>query len=535
MPAEKITTKIIDNFSGRLTRTNFGDMNSGMCKYATSFGAQVFQYPKQLTWNETPIRIDPNASVITDLIMDGKERVESGISYVYAIGHTGRLYKIQVNDPTTYNPNYDNPVLLATLSINSPTFTRGGSMDFFGSTERIYIGHDMGVTRIDFAGTNETFVGVMGSWTQTVPRQLKQFIGKLYVGNGNNLAEIDSTATVTTYAKLAPSFPTDTQVRDLDQSNDGNYLLAVVTRLALPDLTSTAQDTNLISNSESAVFKWNGVDTSYTSFDSFPSFSLNANIMFGDYQYTFGYDLAGACVFNPVKKILGPVLSQAPLPNAVSSNGNIVGWVVPEFSNGFLRMCEFLYGALDNEFLDDSWYRPFANTAQGTETDVVRIPWQLIVSNFLLGSVTNGYAGGVAGSGKQYYSTLESSSGPTTKYKLYKIFPVNTGIGTAIPGVYETQTEMFSKRMRTKEVRIYGNPWVTNNSFKIDLVGADGTVIANSSKTFTVGTNINVGDDFAWYNPAKQPSYSTGVRISNLGSTNHVINKIELDLIEGGE
>jgi len=152
----------VDNFKGSMTAYVTGDINSGLTNVFEQFGANPFTYPGRLTWSTESEQIDPNGSVITDLIVAGKERVESGIIYVYAIGHTGRLYKIQVNNPATFNPDYDNPVLLATLSSNSPTFTRGGFIDFFGSTERIYIGHDKGVTRIDFNGTNETFVGVLG-------------------------------------------------------------------------------------------------------------------------------------------------------------------------------------------------------------------------------------------------------------------------------------------------------------------------------------------------------------------------------------
>jgi len=113
-------TLTINNFQGRLTRYMDGDINSGFAKYTTTFGNDPFTTPGNLTWFETPTRIDSGGSVITDLIMAMRPRLESGITYVYAIGHTGRLYKIQVNDPTTYAPNYDNPVLLATLSAESP-------------------------------------------------------------------------------------------------------------------------------------------------------------------------------------------------------------------------------------------------------------------------------------------------------------------------------------------------------------------------------------------------------------------------------
>src|SRR3990167_8341274 len=206
-------TLVVDNFRGSMTAYQDGDINSGLAFVVNVVGYNPFVKPGNLTWCRSSVQIDSGGSVITDLIMAAKERVESGILYVYAIGHTGRLYKIQVNDPVTFNPDYDNPVLLATLTAQSPTFTRGGSIDFFGATERIYIGHDKGVTRIDFDGTNETFIGVAGSYTATIPRPLKQFIGKLYFGNGANIGEIDSTATITDYTKLDPGFPDNTQIK----------------------------------------------------------------------------------------------------------------------------------------------------------------------------------------------------------------------------------------------------------------------------------------------------------------------------------
>lgn len=115
-------TKVINNFNGKLTRYSDGDSNSGLCKYNTTFGNDPFTNPGNLTWFEQPTQIDSGGSVITDLIMAARPRLESGITYVYAIGHTGRLYKIQVNQPSGYNPNLDTPVLLTTLTSNSPTF-----------------------------------------------------------------------------------------------------------------------------------------------------------------------------------------------------------------------------------------------------------------------------------------------------------------------------------------------------------------------------------------------------------------------------
>ena len=526
-------TLTIDNFGGRLTRYNDGDINSGMAKFGTTFGNEPFSLPGKLTWYEQPIQIDPAGAVITDLIMAMKERVESGTSYVYAIGHTGRLYKIQVNNLGTTNPNYDTPTVLTTLVSNSPTFTRGGSIDFYGATERIYIGSDIGVTRVDFDGTNETFVGALGSWTQTVPRPLKQFLGVLYVGNGSNIAAIDSTASVTTYAKLSPSFPTNTQVKDIDVSPDGTYLQMVVGRLALPDITSTVQDTTFLSNSESYIFKWNGIDTGYTAYDYFPSFSLNSNITFGNEQYVFGYDIAGACVYSGARKIISLPFTQAPLPNGVTSNGNLVGWFSPEWNAGFMKAALYLFGSLDFE-VTNGWWKNVLMSATGTETDVIRTPAQLLVSNFGIGPATNGYTAGVFSSGKLYFSTLETSA-TTTKYKLYKHYAVSTTAGTAVNGVYETQTQMFSKKAKISEVRIYAFPWVANNEFTVALIGSNGNPMTNGSKTFTAGSNLTVGDDFAWWNPDIAPTYQLAVRITNSGSANNIIDKIEIDYEEGGK
>lgn len=538
MPTPKLVeTLVVDNFNGSMTAYNDGDINSGFSNIFQTYGNNRFVSPGNLTWYNDTVQIDAAGSVITDLIMAAKERVESGILYVYAIGHTGRLYKIQVNDPTTFNPDYDNPVLLTTITSGTPTFTRGGFMDFFGATEKIYIGHDKGVTSINFDGTGEAVVGVVGSWTQTVPRPLEQFIGKLYVGNGSNIAEIDSTATVTSYTRLSPGFPDNTQVRDLDTSPDGNYLDVVVSRLALPDITSSAQDTTSVASTESYIFKWNGTDAGYTAFITFPSFSLTANTMFRNYQYVFGSDLNGSAIFNPTEKLVTEPEVQPAMPNAVISSGNILTWMAPLYDNGNMYALQNNWGSLDHE-VGTAYWTSVVQAATAPETDIIQVPMQIMVSNFGLGSSSNGYANNQFGTAKIYFSTLETSAGPTTDYKLYKWSPIPSPVieaNNVAPGVYQTQTQIFSKKATIKEVRVYGQPWVANNEFTIDLVGSSGNPMSGASKTFTVGSNITVGDDFAWYTPQCAPTYACAVRVSNSGTANHVITKIEVDYSIGGK
>lgn len=538
MATNPIETLVVTNWQGSMTEYVNGPVNSGRANVLESFGANPFATPNSLSWNQTPVQIDPAGSVITDLILAGKERLENGILYVYAIGSTGRLYKIQVNNPATYNPDYDNPVLLATLTINAPTFTRGGFMDFYGATEKIFIGHDVGLTSINFDGTGEAFVGILGSWTQNVPRPLKQFIGVLYIGNGTNIAALDTTATIVTYTKLSPGFPTNTQVRDMDVSTEGTYLECVVSRLALGDIITSAPDIVSTANSESFIFKWNGTDTGYTSFSTFSSFSLNANIMFQNYQYTFGSDQYGSAIFNPTEKQLSEPEVQPAMPNAVASTGNLVSWVSPFYFEGNMFMLNNIFGSYDWEIGTGYWTN-FIQSATAPETDIIRVPCQILVSNFGLGATSNGYPNGIYGTGKMYFSTLETSSGPTTKYRFYKWEPIGTsavqGTGTAIQGVYQTQTQLFSKKVKLSEIRVYGEPWQTGNSFSIDIIGSDNMPISGASKTFTVGSNMTANTDYAWYTPQCAPTYAIGIRVTNLGSVNHVINKIEVDYDLGGK
>ena len=84
-------------------------------------------------------------------------------------------------------------------------------------------------------------------------------------------------------------------------------------------------------------------------------------------------------------------------------------------------------------------------------------------------------------------------------------------------------------------MRVYFEPCVANNAFTFELIGSDNGVISGTSKTFTTGTNITAGDDYAWYAPEMEPTYSLGVRITNTGSKNMVISKVEIDFTDGGK
>lgn len=534
-------TLVVNNFGGLLTYFPFGDINSGRGDIRVNSGANPIFRPGSLTWVEQMTQINPNEDVITDLIMDCKERVESNILYVYAIGHTGRLYKIQVNDPTTYNADYDNPVLLTTLTVGTPTFTRGGFIDFFGTSEKIFIGHDKGVTSINFDGTSEA--AISGSWTQTVPRPLKQFVGKLYAGNGSNIAEIDASGVNLTSTKLSPGFPTNTQVRDMDLSTDGNYLEIVVSTLPLGNITSGTQDVTITASMSSYIFSWNGVDVGYTSSNYYPTFALDANTTFQNNQYIVGRDISGTSVFSPTQKITEvPEMNQI-LPNAVASIGNMLSFMAPLYFLGVQFGQMYWWGNWDWEVGQPAGYWGMGFIlAKAPETDVIQIPMQKVISGSAFGASTNQYPNNRFGSSKMYVSSLETSSLPTTKYRLYKwrlnTSPQDSTVITPPPevAIYQTQTQLFSKRVSIKEVRIYSDPWVDGNAFYIYQAGPDNTPIMGTERTFdTADGSLTVGADFAWYNPESKPTYAVGLYIENRGTTNFIINKVEIDWAEGGE
>jgi len=464
--------------------------------------------------------------VITDLIMAGKTRLENYNTYLYAIGHTGRLYKIQVNDANTANPNYNNPVLVTTLA-NSQTFLYGSSMEFYGSTQQIWIGHDTGATRINFDGTGET--NYTASFTANVPRPAKQFNGKLYYGNSTNIAEFNDT-TFVTGTKLSPALPISTQVRDLDVSGNGSYLVITSSEQQLVSILNTQPDTDVITNGSSLIGYWNGSDAGVTTAIFFPSLGLTSYQTFGSTEYSFGYDTFGLAIANPITKVLTLPANQSPLCNAVTSTANLIVWAAPYYVNddSLSEGSMYLYGTFDQEY-EPSLYR--LNLAPIT-TNVIKMPFLSLVTNDV-GFTGAGVAGKI-GLGKAYFSTYQYD-GVTASYDFFSFNVVPAGDGDATGGVYQTQTQLFSQKIKANEIRVYLEPIATSMDFSIALVGMDGTVISGSSKEFIVGTNMSVGDDMLSYTPSTAPTAAMGIKVTNVGSVTPIIHKIEIDYSKFGQ
>ncbi len=538
-------TIAITNFTGSLTRRLNGLMESGMAKFATSFGYDPFSKPGNLTWLEQPSSI----LGISDLIVAAKPRFEgaSSSTFIYALGNTGKLYKIQPNSIT--NPNLDSVIAISSVATQAYNF--GGSLEFFGATEKIYAGGDTKVVSVNFDGTAETTIGSASNYTANRFRPLSQFIGYLAFGNGNNIGLIDSTGTVISsvvsshYEQLSPTLPSEMRVTDLDVSTDGNYLNITASGVANENIATVSSDRQAAAASNGNIFYWNGIDRGVTAFKQIPSYAVTAMQTYLDSNLFFENDSFGASISNGSQKIVSLPNQKSPFANATTTNGNFLSWIAPELaSNGQgLVGSLFYYGQLDEDNPKGLW-RMMKYTSGLSNGFVYQTPVNIMtnnkystVNNAVTSVVTMGY-------GKHYFSSFEvnnaSNTVSATTAKLQKFLVTSTGTGVPQPGVYETQTQLWSKKIEVKQIRVYTEPTVTGNGFQIDMIDSAGNVMNNGTFTYgyTSGTDVTLVQGSLTrinFNPTAGDMYALGLRITNTGTTNMTIKKIEIDWTYSGK
>lgn len=540
-------TKIIDNFTGALSRHDTGELNSGLAKYETSFGYNPFISPTDLTWFEqssiigSPSIIN-GSSPLNYGLGAAKVRVEGSLIGVYGVGVDGLLTKYQVTDTASKNPNYDRGSILCGTGFTNTEY--GGSMQFYGSTEKIFVGGQANIGKINFDGSGlNPSVASASSVVANVPRPSVQFLGKMYFGNGDNLIEVDSTETVSNYAKLNPGFPSGSYIRDLDLTPDGNYMIITVSFLNETNPLTSNGAIGIIGNSgstDSYKFLWNGTDSTYTAYTAFSGYSLTSNETFGEFNYATGYDLNGTALYSDSKKIRTLPNFQSPEFGATFSVGNMFGFMAPEYVSSVMQLQSsfMMFGQFDDE-VKPGLFRllrqpsTVPSVSSGIQ-QVYQVPLALPVTNLLYGDPVLGYTNNNIGASKIYFSTIERLNSQTPIGFIYKFTMVPTGVASVLSGVWESQNELFSKKVKPTELRFYTEPLVAGNSFKIEFVDSTSSVLGG--QTFTAGTPpIAVGDDRVWWNPQLSPKYSWGVRVTNLGSTNWVGVKMEIDFTEAGK
>lgn len=554
-PTETIT---ITNFQGRLTRILNGELNSGFAKFSTSFGYDPFTKPMNLTWLEQPADI----SGVTDLVLAGKTRFlgESNPS-AYLIGSTGNLYKIQINSNTS--AAIHSVIGISSVKSGNPTYLKGADLDFFGSNEKIYVSSDSQVNSINFDGSADSVIGNVANYAANVFRPLKKFIGALAFGNGPTIGIIDATGTVTSsvvgvsstvgniYSQLIPPLPSSTRVKDIDVSPDNNYLYIAASEVDYENI-SVATTPNLLNTvpAESKLFYWNGSDATVTAATTIPTNLLSALQTYLQRNYFFTSDSFGAALNTETEKILTLYNNKAPLPNATGVNGNFIFWSAPERlptsvtdSTPALFATMFYFGSLDQEN-PPGLYRVLHKISGGLfRGNVVEMPFNMLASVHY--SDANNAQSSVitAGIGTHYYSTHEVSANTTNTGSVFgfKRFSIPaSGTGEPQFGVYETQTQLFSKRISIKQIRVYTEPTATGNGFSLDLIGSDGNIITNGSFSYSYAagsdlTSLKGPLQRINFNPNTVTTYSLGIRISNTGSTNMTIKKVEIDWSYSGK
>jgi len=530
--ADQTQTIEIDNFTGALTRSNTGELNSGFAKFSKSWGYDPFSKPGNLTWFYQPT--DIAGAVITDAVLAAKIYSPStSTRYVFAIGNAGRLYQIDATNVTSANnPLYDTPTLLTTLSASSPTFVYGGNIEFYNG--KIYISSDALLTTTDFSGGSETVV-TGGSLTSALPHPMIQFAGNLYIGNGNNIAKVDSTNLFTSVSFLIPSLPTGMYIRDLDVTPDGNYMVITASYVYPPKIDAATYLQPY--SSDSVQFYWNGTDKGATAEVINPSWTVTALNTFLDKKYYFMNDAFGTALFENSNKLFTLPQNTPPMPFGASANGEFLTWAAPEITGTITNASKagttftslYYYGQLDAQNKPGLW----RVLRQAPTAGVVwRNALNMMVNSFSF-SINNAIAWG-----KHYISVFEIGT-PNT-FHLYRwVLPPSADTAPLL-GVYETQTKIFPKKVAVKQVRVYTEPTVASNGFQIDLIGSDGNVISNGTKTYT----FSAGSDPTLLQGALDridlpfeiaPTYALGIRITNTGTVNMTILKIEIDVTPAGK
>lgn len=542
-------------------------MNSGFAKFDTSWGYDPFTKPMNLTWFSQPTSI----AGITNLVVGGILRTPptGQVTRGYTVGVNGELNEISV----TTAGNFQGPDVDSVIGVSSVQgfFRRGAGMAFWGTNEKLYLGGDTRIVATgSVGGLADLFIfdgasSVIGNTSFMVPdtpHPLKQFAGKLVFGNGPSVGLIDvngiPTSSVFTvasiygnqYSELFPPLPNGQNVRDLDVSIEGNYLNISATDVDTEVMTLTGFDSQYAAPGNGGIYSWNGIDRGITTSLTVPAGTATALQVYLQHNILFLNDTFGSAVSDGINKKLTLPRNKSPYPNATSANGNFLTWMCPENTVDGQRVGSLYYfGSLDEEN-PHGLYRLLRFSAPIQGGFVYQVPYNQVVSNSYYSiwpPPLSDPSSRVVSYGKHYFSTSNRSSVVSNSSMMggnsLMVFRVTSDPSLPLPpqlGVYETQTQLFSKRIGVTQVRVYCEPTVAGNAFQLDLIGADGSVIPDGSYMYFYGDILDPQSGTAAVERINFPGniktqYALGVRLTNTGTTNMTIKKVEIDLTEEGK
>ena len=490
----------VNNFAGTMTRNKRGALNSGRSRMGKTTSVDPFSDTSVLRFNETPTKLDPTHSVVTDVIVGFAPNVESGTLYQYAIDRSGNLYKINTTTDA---------VSLVTSSL-AITLKYGGGIKMIRATPsspatKIAIAHDNGFLYCNIDGTSPTSPSLLASgnyqtWVANSPHPISdEFAGYIYIGNGNALAQfyIGSLA-FTSNAILNDSsgnssIPQTTTILGLEVDGEGRYMRIVITTSTNFQDVITTDPTSLYQVPLSRVLYWNGIDQTYDSFDPFSQTNTTSSFSYLGIDITFGQDWYGAGIFEEstgtTQKIFSHKNFRPPLPGAFSASGSMAFFGAPYLSttySGGAFSTTWQAGLFAYGFLDSTDEADLCNllsiAPSGGSTQTMTVGAVCIAQNYATKSDQTTLA-----NSKFYVSTYES--GTSSAANLYSC-NVTPGSGTPTTGIYETEIEQFTLPQRITRLLVTSQVTQSGVSFRIDLVDTDSSIPANFNYTYTAGTDI---------------------------------------------
>jgi hypothetical protein len=254
----------------------------------------------------------------------------------------------------------------------------------------------------------------------------------------------------------------------------------------------------------------------------------------------------GAGLYADSKKIITLQGNKSPFPNATGVNGQFLYWSTIEKVTvaGEVRTfgVMYYYGSLDQE-TPVGLYRMIRFIPPIFNGNMVEMPFNQLVNVAYTDVNSTNSSVRSASYGTHYMSYLGVANNATQSGSVLGVYRFNvppSGSGTAFQGIFETQNQLFSKRIGISQIRVYCEPTTTNNAFQLDMIGGDGNVVTNGTFTYTYAAGSDVTSmqgpmERINFNPGTQTLYSLGVRITNTGSANMTIKKIEIDYMEEGK
>ena len=532
-----IQTIAITNFDGNLVKNMIGDLNSGDCPISLSYGG-LNPFYNQFAGSFSCMHVGQTITGVVDPIIKWVNHCEDGgggniIPYVYGFGMNGNVYQVTSNLGSTVTADYDSLTAFTYNLVGSATMKYGGNLivsSINGGNSLLYAGTDTGVYAASSFNTGSaTWTILTGGLSSGYPRPLIEFLGKLYAGNGNNIAETTDGVTFTTLSKLNPSLPSGFFIRDMAVSNDGKYLVMIASgaagsgtgySLGQFDISAGIQKGNQPINS--VVVLWNGSDTGYNSIVFFNRVNLT-NIVVSNTETTFiGKDEEGLSLYDASANKISSLsdstsLTSIQTPISVFSVGKKIFFLAQQGTNIHLFCVN-----RDTNKIYSLWHK----LINGIEV----IKGGCIIPSFHLSNALNQDISRL----KIYFSFSFLPVATASNNNLWTMHLQNYSGDTPQTAYYSTQVQKFSKKIQVKEIRVFCEPTTTGNSLTLNMINSSGTTIngGNMVYSYAAGTNTTSNQgalDLITFTPSMNPTQSLGIQLLNTGM---VINKVEVDFLE---